>query len=382
VRKNDNIPKAIVGLPILGGKKFIPEVSNITIEISGRCNAKCPYCIRQRFKQRYSGIIMSRALFENILNHLFDIGLLPRDYTSAINLYNWGEPFLNPELNDILEVLKKKKLRAAISSNFIVKPELDKDNLSVISIIILSLSGFTQNSYGKIHGASLKRVLDNFEDLYQKIRNYSPNTRILIAWHRYRFNESELWEAYKYFDRPGIHFHPTVAALNDLPEMLSYAEGVLPEDRRKQAEDDLFLDYISQGLAYHRQRSKQYHCFDWKSLVIDETGQLLLCCGMSNEDTDHVLGNVIEMSAEEIWQKKLSDPICKTCISSGGPRMYVSGMYYKKPLPSGEKGSYFKLRYQLCLFGVIDRGTRIIRLLPGGEQIICMLRKMRDTVSN
>ena len=381
MRKNDNTPKAIVGLPVLRGEEFIPKVSDTFIEISGRCNAKCPYCARQRFQQRHSGKNMSPALFEQILDHLINIGLLHIDQTSSIHLYNWGEPFLNPEINDILKVLKKKKLYAGISSNFIVKPELDNDNLPVIRYVTFSLSGFTQDSYGKIHGASLKKVLDNFEDFYGKIRDYAPNTEINIAWHRYAFNERELWKAYKYFDRPGIHFSPTIAYLNDLPEMLSYAEGGLPEDRQRQAEKDIFLDYISQGLAYHRQRSKHYLCFMWKSLAIDETGQLLLCCGMSNEDTDHILGNVLEMSAEEIWQKKLSDSICKTCISSGLPRAIgPSGMIGNKPLPPGGKGNYFKLWCQLHLNDIIYRVIRMLRVLPQGEQIIHMLIKIKGKV--
>lgn len=221
MQKNDNIPKDVVDLPILSGKKFISKVSGLFIEISGRCNAKCPYCARQRFNQRYSGKNMSPVLFGQILDHLLNIGLLHRDHTPTIGLFNWGEPFLNPEINDILKILKKKKLYAGVSSNFIVKPEIDKDNLPVISKVTFSLSGFSQDSYGKIHGASLNKVLDNFEDFYDKIRDYAPNTNLRIAWHRYTFNERELWEAYKYFDRPGIRFHPVIAYLNDLHEMLS-----------------------------------------------------------------------------------------------------------------------------------------------------------------
>ncbi|MFZ3071746.1 MAG: radical SAM protein [Thermodesulfobacteriota bacterium] len=377
MRKNNNTPKTIVGLPILRGKKFIPKVLSIFIEISGRCNAKCPYCARQRFKQRYSGKNMSPVLFEQILDHLLDIDILHRDHNPTILLYNWGEPFLNPGINDILKILKEKKLYAGISSNFILKPEVDKDNLQVISEVTFSLSGFSQDSYGKIHGASLNRVLDNFEDFYDKIRAYAPNTKIRIAWHRYIFNEREFWEAYKYFDRPGINFNPAVAYLNDLSEMLNYAErglpGVLSEDRQRQVEADLFFNYISQKLAYHRQRSKHYQCFMWKYLVIDEIGQLLLCCGMTNDDLDHILGNVLEMSAEEIWQKKLSDSICKRCILSGLPRA-LSSIDYKPLPPGGGIGGHFELWYQINLSKVVS----IIRDLPMGEKIIRMIKKIKN----
>ena len=347
------------------------------IEISGKCNAKCPYCARQRFEQRYSGKNMSPGLFEQILNRLFELELLDRDHVSTIKLYNWGEPFLNPEINEILGILKKNKLYADVSSNFIFKPEIDKDLLPVINGAIFSLSGFSQDSYGKIHGASLDKVLENFDDFYKKIRRFAPDTKISIAWHRYRFNESEFWQAYRYFDRPSIRFLPTVAYLNDLPEMLSFAQGRLSETRQRQAQSDLFLEHISQELAYYKQRSKHYRCFMRDQLVIDESGQLLLCCGMSAFDQEHVLGNILEMSREDVFRKKSLDLICPICISSGLPR--AIGSIGRKPLPPGGKGGYIKLwlKFNLAdpfLSYLYSKVGGIIKDLPGGGKIFRMIR--------
>jgi len=349
------------------------------IEISGKCNAKCPYCARQRFEQRYSGKNMSPGLFEQILNRLFELELLDHDHVSTIKLYNWGEPFLNPEINEILGILKKNELYADVSSNFIVKPEIDKDLLPVISGVILSLSGFSQDSYGKIHGAALDKVLENFEDFYEKIRRTAPDTKISIAWHRYTFNESELWQAYRYFDRPAISFLPAVAYLNDLPEMLSFTQGRLSETRQRQAQSDLFLEHISQGLAYHKQRSKHYRCFMWDQLVIDENAQLLLCCGMNSFEREHVLGNILEMSAEEILRKKSLDPICPICIASGLPRAIAA--IGRKPLPPGGKGDYIKFwsRFNLVDPSLSYLGSKfgaLIKDLPSGGSIFRKLRKL------
>ena len=79
----------IKDLPILEGKGFVPKICGITIEISGRCNAKCIYCARQRFNQRFAGNNMSLILFKQILNHLIDIKLLQKNHTNIITLYNW-----------------------------------------------------------------------------------------------------------------------------------------------------------------------------------------------------------------------------------------------------------------------------------------------------
>ena len=381
MQNNDISMGQIEGFPMLKGRKFIPKVSTIFIEVSGRCNAKCPYCARRRFDQRYSGMNMSPVLFEQILDHLRNIGLLHRARTSAIALYNWGEPFLNREINDILDILKKRNLYAGVSSNFIVKPEVDEDHLQIIRNVTFSLSGFSQDSYGRIHGALLNRVLDNFEQFYERFHDCAPNRKIDIAWHRYKFNEKELWKAFKYFDRPGIRFRPTVAYLNDLIEMLRFSEGGLSPERREQAETDLFLDYISDILAYHKQRSTRYSCFMWDHLVIDEAGQLMLCCGMTHHDEEHVLGNVLEMSAEEIFQKKFSDPICNSCIASGVPRAALC--FGNKPLPLGRAGDRFKLWHQTRMpnglwYYIGSKVAKTIAYLPWGEKAASELRKMKN----
>jgi len=382
VRNDIDTPNKIVSFPILKGEEFVAKVSNISIEISGRCNAKCPYCARQRFEQRYAGKNMSPILFEQILDHLIEIGLIHREHGRIIYLYNWGEPFLNPKINEILKILQKNNQSGGVSSNFIKIPKIDRDTLQILSEVKFSLSGFSQDSYSKIHGASLKTVLSHFEDFYELIRNYSPNTKIIIAWHRYKFNEQELFEAFQYFHRPGIHFSPSIAYLNDLHEMLDYAKGELSENRKKQAEKDLFLDHISEGLAYHKKRSKNYLCFMWNYLVVDETGQLLLCCGMSNKDHNHILGNVLKMSSEEIWQKKLSDSICSNCILSGVPR--ALGPIGHKNIPNVRLRNSIELWYHINLTnGYLDymyaQLGKMIRDFPwGGEKYFRKIRNIKE----
>jgi len=362
------------------------KASTVTIEISGRCNAKCPYCAQRRLKQaKHFGGIMPPILFEQILEHLFKLGMFEKAKTYSIPLYNWGEPFLNTEINDILQILKKKKLYAAISSNLIVKPDIDKECLPVISDLTFSLSGFSQDSYDRIHGASLNKVLNNFEDFYVKIRQYSPKTKIRIAWHRYLFNENEFWDAYKYFNRPGIRFRPTIAFLNDGLELMDFLKERLSEDRKNQSEKDLFLNHIRKRVAYHKKKSKNYRCPAWDFLVVDEIGQLLLCCGVSRYDSDHVLGNILEMSAEEIWKSKLSDALCNGCISSGLARWAYNqdiGGFHDSPWPSGGGLYHIKLWSQCNFTLFISNLARMLRKLPNGEKIIDRIKNFKRFIAN
>ena len=86
---------------------FKRKATSVFIEISGRCQASCPYCTRERMgENRYQGSVMSADLFEKIVDRLFELSLLDRIKTYSIPLLNWGEPLLNPEINDILLTLK------------------------------------------------------------------------------------------------------------------------------------------------------------------------------------------------------------------------------------------------------------------------------------
>ena len=357
------------------------SLRQIYIEISGKCNAKCPYCAQARLKrENYFGEIMSPILFEQIVNHLFKIGIINKNNPVPIGLYKGGEPSLNPKINDILQVLKNKKLKACISSNFIARWGINKELLSVIESMTFSLSGFSQDSYGRIHGASLKNVLNNFESFYENIRKYSPKTRVIIAWHRYLFNENEFWDAHKYFNRLGIVISPAIAFLNDRVEMIDFLNEKLSEDRMKKIEKDIFIDYIHKRVMYHKKKSKNYYCIQWDILVIDESGQLLTGCCFTRYDSDHVLGNILDMSAEEIWNSKLSDPICDECISCGFARfVHNNNIDTSLPLGGGVYGLKTKFHYNLkrVLLQCENVLGQLLRRLPNGEKIIYTIKKLK-----
>lgn len=356
----------------------VRKASRFYIEISGSCQAKCPYCVQKRLKQSNKfGGIMSPTLFEKILDHLIRIEIIDKSVVDSICLFNWGEPFLNSNINNILRILKEKQLYADISSNFIARPNIDKKYISVIKSINFSLSGFSQDTYGRIHGAVLENVLNNFNDLYVLIKKYSPKTVINVSWHRYVFNENEFWSAYKYFNKIDVDFAPVTAFLNDLLEMIESIEGELPESRKNQVEKDIFLRHIVKTVAYHKQKSKNFHCPAWDHVVIDEIGQLLTCCGVTRYDSDHVLGNILEMSAKEIWESKTSDPLCNKCIASGIARWGSSPDIdsHHMSWPSGGGLHCLKLwgRRNLSKNSL----GRIVRNLPCGEEVFRFVKKIK-----
>lgn len=352
------------------------QATHAIIEIAGNCQAKCPFCQRDSMSKRHQGDLMSVEKFEKIIVHLLELGVLSKTGLFSIPLYNWGEPFLNKEINQILAVLKARNIYADISSNFMLKPKVEISLLPVISNITLSISGFSEESYKRIFGGSLKKVLANFDFFYKIVREYSPNTRFTISWHRYKFNEHEFWDAFRYFNRPGITFMPIVAYINNGIEFLSFIEGTLSDDRLQKAKEELFLDHICSGLNYHQKYSQEFYCPAWDFLTIDEKGELLLCCAISNYEVEHCFGNILNMSSTDIWDKKISDPYCKECIDLG-----IAGYAYSqginnpvdKPWPSGGGFDYIRLWSKHNL--TVSKAKRFISRIPYAKRLYQLYKK-------
>lgn len=323
---------------------------------------------------------MSVELFESIMEHLFRLSLLDRNEPSNVWLFSWGEPLLHPQINEILRSLKKMNAVGVLSSNFINMPHLDKELFPVLKNVTLSLSGFSQQSYEKIHGGRLRDVLNNFDRFYDDIRRYSPTTRIMVSWHRYKFNEDELWAAYEYFDREQVYFRPETAFLDDVIEMLRLLSGkrsAISEPRWKKIEEDVFVEHIVRKIDLHRKKSKEQKCEKWDELNVDEKGQLLLCTGIGNNDTDHVLGNVLDMSAEQIWENKLSDSLCNDCISTGLCRFLDLPPFNQKPLPRGGGLSQHKLHFVMGLILAKCKTRHTLAQLKHGEEILEFIEHYR-----
>lgn len=301
------------------------RLRNLTIEITGKCNLQCAHCAQRRLKQ--SGIwgdIMPPDLFSRILDHLIKIGMIDgpgtRDVPFHVILYSWGEPLLHPKINEILRILRDKKFKAGVSSNLVHLPHIERELFPVIGNLTLSLSGFTQDSYGRIHGQSLQKVIDNFEKIYADLRKHSPDTVIKISWHRYIFNEDEFWAAHKYFNRPGITIEPLVAFLNDGIQMVDFLQDRLSAEHLAELKGNIDLEWMQMRGNYHRKKSKEYRCKQWDHLVIDEYGRLLTCCSFTGYDPGAALGDILEMSTDEIWDKKDKSSLCARCVSSGAAR--------------------------------------------------------------
>lgn len=283
--------------------------NSVYFEISGLCNAKCPWCVNGRGRLKpYPSRFIPPHEFHSAINCLFEKSLI--NSKSLINLYNFGEPLLHPSLNEILQILVENRLKYTISTNaskFLVLNASVVDNLH---LLLISMPGFSQKSYDKIHGFNFEEILVNIDRWIQLI---GPE-KIQILFHVYQFNRDEIELAAAYFKQKKIRFLPYFAYFNDYDLALSYLNNTLPHETLIKASKELFLDNIEQFISQH---FDHYTCPQISILTIDEYCNVLTCCLISKADPNYSIGSLFSLSKKEIENKKISQEICKECLKKG-----------------------------------------------------------------
>jgi MoaA/NifB/PqqE/SkfB family radical SAM enzyme len=281
----------------------------VYFEISGLCNARCPWCVRGNgHLKSYPARFIPPQEFQKGIERLFDEGLIGPD--SIVGLYNYGEPLLHPSLKDILKILSDNKLKFIFSTNASVFVDLDENLFKNLQNFFISIPGFSQKSYDKIHGFTFEEILKNIDKWIDLI---GPD-RIQIQYHVYKFNLDEINAAATYFKQKGLRFFPYCALMADYELALSYLNNTLPKDLSEKASRELLLSYVKDYITL---LPKKYTCLQESILTIDEYCNVLTCCLISKADPDYSIGSLFSLSREEIESKKICQNICRECRENG-----------------------------------------------------------------
>lgn len=324
----------------------------LVFEISGVCNARCPYCITGN---RSGGVGRERfvdpARFEAALDRLLSQGLIGE--RTVVHLYNWGEPFLHPDLPAILSALARRSLRYIISTNASRPMSIPRESLPFLKHIFFSCSGFSQASYDRIHGFQHPAILANIEAFLDSLRVPEFTGKREMLFHIYQFNLDEIAPARRFCQDKHILFSPYAAYLNDYNQALAYLSGKTDYALLRRISQELLLFYVDDLIAA---QPATYRCQQFDQLTIAEDCRVLTCCVAPKNHPDYALGSLFDLSAEEIRARKVSQSICKECLCSGVAwwthNPYVPGFALRKP---GKLGRVLETSRQLTLGGMLRK---------------------------
>lgn len=271
--------------------------THLQIEPTNRCNLRCALCPVTAGMDRPAGY-MDLNLYKRIID---EIG----EYVFLILLWDWGEPFLNPSIYEMISYAKQKGIKLVSSTNghlFTKREEAEKLVLSGLDSIIFAVDGISQETYEPYRqGGSLESVLKGVRMVVaqkQALHSKTPfvNFRFIVMKH----NEHEipkLKELARSLEVDAL----TLKTLNPVNQD-PYSEN--PSERRMHNEflpEDLrYRRFKYDSTGQHVIRLRRNPCKQlWNHPVIHWNGTVCMCTYDPKEK--YVLGDLNRQSCKEIW---------------------------------------------------------------------------------
>lgn len=261
-------------------KKWLyPETLPETIRIDATtiCQLRCEGCGFQKSGHRgLGGGFLKADDFEKILDENPQI--------KRVELSNYGEIFLNPELISIMKCANEHsvKLEAAMGVNFnrVTSEQLEALVKYRFSFISISIDGASQQSYEKYRiGGNFDTVIENIKKL-QTIKKKYGSEYLKLSWQFIlnQYDEEDIPEAKKLAKELGI---PIVFKLNFLSSYTPVHEQMIREETG--------LDCITRK-EYMEKHNMPYLNDDCLQMFLDPQfnydGALLGCCRVEEDCFD------------------------------------------------------------------------------------------------
>ncbi len=269
----------------------------LQIEPSSLCNLKCTLCPVTYGIDRPTGL-MDFELFKNIID---TIG----DYLFMIVMFNWGEPFVNPAIFDMIAYARKRNIKIVSSTNahvFAKQEDAEKLIKSGIDVIAVAIDGIKQETYERFRGAgSLETALKGIRNLVAA--KHAMNSKTPLINFRFipmKHNEHEIPELKKLAKSLGVDalsiktLNPYGCYSDEISEDPAYYDKSLTTDER-------YHRFRYEGLSENRCRIRiNPPCIKlWDCMTILWNGDVCLCA--FDYRNKYGIGNIRANSIKNVW---------------------------------------------------------------------------------
>ena len=211
---------------------------------------------------------MSYGTFKNFIDQV-------GDYLLLIVLWNWGEPFLNPDIFKMISYAKSKNILIHSSTNGNVPFSEEKAERLVksgLDSLIIAVDGATQETYSKYRkGGNLELVLENIRTIVKIKKNLKSTTpRLTVRTVITKHNENELPQMRQLAEELKVDFFTikTVAMSSD-PTGTS-DKNYIPKQQK-------YCMYEYQHQDFKRKKRPFVCMRPWKRITMDAQGELISC---------------------------------------------------------------------------------------------------------
>jgi len=268
------------------------------IDTNDVCNLKCPTCIRGLRGMKNSGRQMPLDKFSKIVEKLY------REGHRQIGLYSWTEPFLNPNLDKYIEIVKSFNLYCHLSSNFSLRriPGLEAALRSGPDYLAVSVSGFDQEIYQINHvDGNVAYVKENLRRAAAIKKSGATNARIAVRLLKFPYNHDQEAKLAAFARELGLEFEVAEGRGDPLGQQTILTNEHL-EDRMR--------SYTSE--RPYEEAGKICPLIFGSGTTINASGTAHLCCAYP----DHpalAIGSYLDLPQEEILLRRYNHPVCASC---------------------------------------------------------------------
>ncbi len=261
----------------------------ISVEPTTSCNLRCPECPSGlRSFTRPTGMLEPRLL-RSLTDQL-------KSTLSYVTLYFQGEPFLNRDIFELIEIADNRKIYTTISTNahYLNEENAEKTVKSGLDKLIISIDGTTQETYQSYRiGGSLEKVLEgtkNIVEAKKKLKSSTPY--IMFQFLVVKPNEHQIEDARKLANEFGVdHIGFKTAQIYNYKNGSPLIPTIDYYSRYKKQEDDTYV-------LKNKLEDKCWRM--WHACVMTWDGKIVPCC--FDKDAQHVLGDINEQGFKQIWR--------------------------------------------------------------------------------
>lgn len=266
---------------------------NLMIELTNRCTLRCPTCFSHQDNRDKKNMTFKQ--FKQIID---DNGAIIK----SISLYNYGEPFLNRHLPEMIFYAKKHGVayvKVATNGMHLSPTKIRQILKSKLDYISISLDGATEATYNKFRiGGNFKKILTGVQSLVVARNALKGNLKIEIQFIVMSHNEHE------------------VELIEKLAKALKVDILRLKTVLIKKEKWDHFLPRQNEYNRY-AENIHSNRCFKpTEELVINCDGTVIPCCYVVGKDVSKFnVGNIFEQSLEGILNSDKYKRFTGTCTT-------------------------------------------------------------------
>lgn len=306
-----------------------------SVDVAGVCNLRCFGCPRGNFDRHPEPGFMSAATYAQVLDKL----LRELPFLGEIQLYTWGEPLLNRDIDRIVRLTAERGVASVLSTNLNIRRDLRGFLAAGPDLVRVSAAGWGRGYEFTHVGGQWDLFLAKFKELSALRDELSPGTHLELYYHLYRHNQGEDLDRMRDLAAEwGYAFRPTPAALFPRENPLFLRQGRPLNERVEKARSLLTIDVeeeIERSLA--AAGGRPVPCLEVRYLPINWNLNVRVC---GNYYLPTLADNFLATPLAEILRRKAECQTCRTCAQYG-VHCFISNFMVDKSgqLPAPEERS-------------------------------------------